>query len=129
MLYLPSALLNFLEGAAPSAAVMVSDRSYVSDFQWPAENSIYMYQQYYATGDMKGGELSGQHIRDEGCLWTVGREQILKKTFSEKSVDIGQGEATENDILREVCRHWTADTEKTSSGKYLFASQLYYQLL
>jgi hypothetical protein len=59
MLYLPSALLNFLEGEAPSAAVMVSDRSYVSDFQWPAENSIYMYQQHYATGDLKGGELSG----------------------------------------------------------------------
>ena len=54
---------------APSAAAMVSDQSYVSDFQWPAEKSINTYQQYYTTGALKGGELAAQqHFRAQGNL-------------------------------------------------------------
>ena len=53
---------------APSAAAMVSDRSYVSDFQWPAEKSINTYKQYYITGALKGGELAVQHFRAPGNL-------------------------------------------------------------
>jgi len=53
---------------APSTAVMASDQSYVSDFQWPAENSINTSQQYYTTGALKGEELAVQHIRAQGNL-------------------------------------------------------------
>jgi hypothetical protein len=39
---------------------MVSDQSYVSDFQWPAENNIKTSQQYYTTGALRGGEMAVQ---------------------------------------------------------------------
>jgi len=52
---------------APSAAAMVSDQSYVSDFQWPAEKSINTYQQYYTTGALKE-ELAVQYFRAQGNL-------------------------------------------------------------
>jgi len=53
---------------APSAAATASDRSYVSDFQWPAENSINTNQQYYTPGALKEGELAVQHFRAQGNL-------------------------------------------------------------
>ena len=90
---------------APSAAAMVSDQSYVSDFQWPAENSINTYQQYYTTGALKGGEMAVQHIRAQGNLQAVDRD-----LSSVKSVDSEQGDAME---MRDPYRSlWTVGREK-----------------
>jgi hypothetical protein len=52
----------------PLAAAMVSDQSYGSDFQWPEENSIKTYKQYYKTRSLKGGELAVQHTSVQGNL-------------------------------------------------------------